>query len=226
MRMRISGVLAVLAAVVCLAGGASGGKATIINVTTIVHDSSSGTQLLIRSDDPGAGQATYSEPNVGSYIDENGDYWYLNLYGQTTRTIWITPNDPINSSQPTTGLPPAGYYWQDVEVAGRCYDGNLNVVPFQNILTSSSNCGMIVDFASNGTEYKLAMGPVPPEGAPAAPAPGLVTVTCNARNSTPQCVSWTITPKTTVANLYEYAKHGLQFIGQYDLTFRVDVTNP
>ncbi len=118
-----------------------------------------------------------------------------------------------------------------MEGGSRCYDQNLNVVPFQNIPTSSNNCYLMVDFGSGGTKYKLAMGP---QLLAPGPATGLATVTCNAV-SNGQCVDWTITPylnsggasPPTVANLYYYARGGkLTFIGQYYNTYRIDVTNP
>jgi hypothetical protein len=205
-----------------------------VNVTTIIHDTdSSGAPLLIRSDNyNGSDQATYSPSAVATYIFSDGRY-FLRLYGQSVRTLFITPNDPINGSQPTA-LPP-DYYWQNVELAVACYDQNLNLVPFGNIVTSSGNCEMILDFGYNGTEYKLALGPT---GSLPAPGPnaGLVSVTCNSVVSG-KCVNWTITPNTTasainpptVANLFVYTnnhKTPLALVGQYYETFRIDVTNP
>lgn len=222
--------------------GAGKTSTTTENVTTIVHDlDTGGAPLLLRSDDynaPGLYEATYSalDPNLTSQIFSGA--WFLLMYSQSTRTLYITPNDAINTSQPIG--PPPGLYWQDVEVAARCYDQNLNQVPFQNIVTSSGNCLMIVDFYSGGTKYKLAMGPSLSQtlqGIPnMAPATGLVTVTCNSA-SNGQCVNWTITPNAatgssnppTVADLFYFGKNGkttLQFIGQYYDTFRIDITAP
>jgi len=202
------------------------------NVTTIIHDFDfSGTQVLLRSDDyNGTGQASYGsalDPNLSSTI--YCGWWSLRMYSQSIRTVWITPNDPINNSQPQA--PPAGYYWVDVEGASKCYDQNLNLVYYQNILTTSSNCGLNFDFGYNGVKYKLSMSPSLP--AP-GPATGLVAVACNVVSGG-QCVNWTLTPNLTastahpptVANLYYYARGGkLTFIGQYYNVFRVDVTNP
>jgi hypothetical protein len=260
MRMQISGLLtrgaamraavrvgAILLAVglfINVPGGARAGKTSTTNenVTTIVHDlSASGAPLLLRSDDyndPGQYEATYSvaDPNLSSDIFAGA--WFLRMYNQSTRTLYITPDDAINTSQPIG--PPPGLYWQNVEVASRCYDQNLNQVPFENILTSSGNCLMIVDFYSGGTKYKLAMGPSLSQTLQAlpnvAPATGLVTVTCNSV-SNGQCMNWTITPNTatgssnppTVADLFYFGKSGksnLQFIGQYYNTFRIDITYP
>jgi hypothetical protein len=217
-----------------VAASALAARSTSVNVTAIVHNTdSTGTQLLIRSDDyNGSGQATYSPSSVSSYIFSDGRY-FLRLYGQSVRTLFITPNDPINGSQPMA--PPPGYYWQNVELAVACFDQNFNLVPFGNVITTSGNCEMILDFGYNGTEYKIAMGPTGHLPAP-GPASGLVTVTCNSVVSG-NCVNWTITPNTTtgstnpptVANLFVFTgnhKTPLALVGQYHETFRIDVTNP
>ena len=198
------------------------------SVTTTIHDFDiSGAQLLLRSDDyNGTGEASYSaalDPNLTSTI--YCGWWSLRMYSQSVRTVWITPDDAINTSQPPA--PSAGYYWVDVEGASKCYDQNLNLVYYQNILTSSNNCGLNFDFGYNGVKYKLSMSPSLP--AP-GPATGVATVTCNSVSGG-QCVNWTITPNlnaanATVANLYYYARGGkLTFIGQYYNTFRIDITN-
>ncbi len=239
---RIGALFLAVGVLIYVPGGARA-KNTITNenVTTIVHDlDTTGTPLLLKSDDyndPGLYEATYSaalDPNLSS--DIYAGTWFLRMYSQSTRTLYITPDDAINPSQPIG--PPAGLYWQDVEVASGCYDQNLNQVPFENILTSSGNCLMIVDFYSGGIKYKLAMGPslsqTLQQHPTTAPATGLVTVTCNS-TSNGQCVNWTITPNTatgssnppTVADLFYYAKGGkLLFIGQYFDRFRIDLTNP
>jgi hypothetical protein len=221
--------------VLALASLASAAKTTCPpspNVTTVIQDFDlSGNQLLLRSDDyNGTGQASYSaalDPNLSSSLYCGA--WYLRMYSQSIRTVWITPNDAINNSQPVA--PPPGYYSVYVEGVSRCYDQNLNQVYYTNILTSSTNCGLNFDFGYNGVKYKLSMSPSLPA---AGPATGLVTVTCNTVSGG-ECVNWTLTPNLaastahppTVANLYYYAQGGkLTFIGQYYNTFRIDLTNP
>lgn len=220
---------------------------TSTNVTTIVHDYAvdGTTQVLLRSDDyNGSGEATYTSysnhtSSLGSNIDSNGE-WHLTLLHQSVRTIWITPNDPVGT-QPAG--PPAGYYYQGTNVSSRCFDQNGNVVPLQNIVTSSGNCKLGMNFVSGGTTYKLLMSPFPfsgpGDGTPicpstGCPATGVATVTCNSV-SNGQCVSWTITPNANgpnpnIANLYQYSTSKGStvwvYIGQYSNTFRIDVTNP
>lgn len=212
------------------------------NVTvTVYDDDATGALLLERSDDfNGTNQAQYSATSNSSLTTSvSCGMLRFNLYGQgsTTqaiRTMYITPNQAIDSSQPAG--PPPGYYWQNVELASGCYDQNGNQVYLENVLTSADNCGMILDFNANGTKYKLRMGPGC-SGCVGVAAPttyGLLTVTCNSVSSN-QCVSWTFVPNPTpsstnppsVANLYYYAKGGkLTFFGQYHMTFRIDVTTP
>jgi len=227
-----------LGALSLITGASSVGQKTTANttnVTTTVYDTGvAGDQLLLRSDDHnGVGQAVYSaalDPNVTSYIGPTGG-WRLGLYNQTLRTLYITPNDAINSSQPAG--PPPGYYWQNVEAYSLCYDQNNNVVPLPNVVTASNNCSLGLDFNPNGTKYKLVMSPsLPAASCPAGgcPATGLATVTCNALNSAGQCVNWTIVPNgnaPAVANLYKYSRSGtLIYIGQYFNSYRIGATNP
>jgi len=229
MKQLVAIVLAVLPVVTILnvANAKSGGSS--FNVTTTVHDTDSGnTPTLMKSDDfNSSGQTSYSaklNPNIVNDV-YNGTL-FLNLYSQSLRTLYITPNDAINNQQPQA--PPPGYYSQYVEMYVTCYDQNGNVVPLQNITSSSGNCRLGVDFGYNGLKYKLDMGPVQPA---AGPATGFTNVTCNSLSGS-QCINWTITPSLTgqnptVANLYYYAKGGkLTFIGQYHNTYRIDVNNP
>lgn len=201
--------------------------------------------MMLRSDDfNGSGQATYTSSSsrtsslgVGFV---NGEL-NLNLANQSLRTVYITPNAAIDNLQPQG--PPAGYYWDGVTSRTGCFDQSGNIVPLANIVTSSGNCKLGVNFNSGGISYKLLMSPFPLSGAgdppptcPATgcPATGVVQVTCNAI-SNGQCVNWTIEPNAAaphanVANLYRYySTKGSAtwiFIGQYDNSFRIGLSNP
>lgn len=215
------------------ASGGGGGNTTSsnTNVTSNVSDyDASGALLLFRSDDyNGSNQATYTSVNsIGSFLDSSG-IWHLNLYSQKTgaRTVYVTPNDSVGS-QPAA--PPAGYYWKNVEITSKCTDSSGNTVPFPNLVNGSNTCGFMVDFGYSGTTYKLLVGRVLNA---TDPIPGKASVTCNAVNSSNQCVAWTIAvgngTSPVVANLYSYTgprRAPWVYIGQYYNTFRVDVTNP
>ena len=225
----------VLASLVTASGQKT--KTSSTSVTTIVHDSdATGSQVLMRSDDyNGSGEATYTNATI-----IGGGEWDLILFGQSVRTIWITPDDPVGS-EPMAPLP--GPYSQGVQTSSRCFDQNGNVVPLANIVTSSGNCKLGINFNSGGTLYKLLMSPFPfsasGDGTPSCPSggcptTGFVTITCN-QLSNGECVNWTITPNSSaananVANLYrETSQRGKTvwvYIGQYYNTFRIDVTNP
>ena len=234
-KFAVSGAVALIFFGVVVAGPAKGGKPVDPNIylTTTVHDFDlSGAELLERSDDyNGTDQAVYSNalnPGVAAMINVAG-VWHLDLFNQRTgvRTLWITPNDVYNST--ATSAPTAAYYWKSVETYSACRDQNGNIVPFQNVVTSSDNCSMGVDFNFNGGVYKLFMGPSLPGPGPAT---GVVTVTCNS-TSGGQCVNWTIVPDTNapnanVANLYAAggSKNPWVFIGQYYNSFRITSTKP
>lgn len=214
-----------LAAATCfpVAGGQTSPP---INVTTIVYDhDATGNLLLTRSDNPSAGEASYTTTATNrsgsngatSYMWLNGG-WRLYLGNQTARTVWLTlKSQGINL--------PDGYYSANVELYSSCYDNSGSVVPFLDILplAPSTNCILGVDFSTGGTKYKLEMGQ-PFSG----PATGSATVTCNQTDTTgTACNWWTITPNSSVANLYQYTnKGGLLYIGAYHNTYLIDLRNP
>jgi hypothetical protein len=220
-------------------------KTTSNNPTATLHDyDASGTTLvLLRSDDfNGIEQASYtSSSSHGSSLNStfvNGE-WNLNLGQQSLRTLYITPNDPIDSLQPPA--PPAGYYVDGVTSRCGCFDQNGNVVPLTNVVTTSGNCKLGVNFSFGGVLYKLLMSPFPLSGSgdppptcpsTGCPPTGFVKVTCNAV-SNGQCVNWTIEPNVTapnanVANLYSLSSSPRSstwvFIGQYHNSFRIGLT--
>lgn len=231
-----------------VAAAAGAQKQTSTSPTETVHDYDAlgTTLLLLRSDDyNGAGQATYTSSSshgssLVSGLNASGE-WNLNLANQSQRTVYLTPNVAIDNLQPP-GLP-AGYYWDGVTSLCGCFDQNGNIVPLANVVTSSGNCKLGINFNSGGTQYKLLMSPFPLSGSgdppptcpPAGcPATGVVKVTCNAI-SNGQCVNWTVEPNATaprvnVANLYRYSASSHKtatwiFIGQYYNSFRISLTN-
>jgi hypothetical protein len=142
--------------------------------------------------------------------------------------VYITPDDPVGTQPPA---PPAGGYWQNVEISSKCMDSSGNTVPFPNLKNGSSNCTFGVDFNYNGIVYKLLVGR---KMNSTDPTPGTASVACNALNSSSQCVAWTITAgagtSPVVANLYSETGGPRSapwvFIGQYFNSVRVNVTNP
>ena len=223
-------------------GKASGGKTSYEEpVTTVVFDYDlTGALLLMRSDDyNGSGQATYTTAKaskgpgnvVTSQITTDGQ-WLLALSEQSGRTLWITPNQAIDNSQPA--VPPAGYYVIQ-KTYSVCRDQSDNIVPFPNLVNGSGNCSLAVNFFYGGILYKLLMRPGELDGTlcplGGCPATGLAKVTCNAVSNN-QCVNWTITPnadapRVGVANLYSYTgPRGSEwvFIGQYYNTFRINAS--
>lgn len=202
--------------------------ASTFNVTITVYDTdASGAPTHIASDDyNGDGFAVYSsvnDPGTATDIFE-GTKLFLDLWGQSTRTLYVNADDPLPGSP---AGPAPGKYWQDVEFYTACWDANNNLIPLQNITTSSANCRTGVNFTSNGIKYKFDMGPNPP--AP-GPATGSAYVQCNTV-SAGQCVNWTVTanlngPNPRVANLYLFGTKGLSFLHQYYNSYRIGITKP
>lgn len=207
-------------------------------ITTIFDSDTSGALLLMRSDDfNGSGQATYFTVTpskgpgflVASAITADGK-WQLDLSDQSGRSLWITPNQPIDGSQPTA--PPAGNYIIQ-KAYSVCRDQNGNAVPYPLLVNGNNNCSMAVNFFYGGVLYKLLMRPDSLDAttcpAGGCPSTGLAQATCNAVSNN-QCTNWTITPNAAaplvgVSNLYSYTgpREGpWVFIGQYYNTFRIN----
>lgn len=195
----------------CPAGG---------NTTDTVYDTDfNAVPLDMQSDDfqGPLGSATYSvaDPNVGTSIYCGA--FFLDLYSQSTRTLFINIANPIDGSQPVA--PPAGYYSQYGELANKCSDSSGNTVYLQSIIGSSTQCRLSLDFGYGGTKYKITMGQA---------GTGLVFVTCDSVVNG-QCTAWTFTPAATgsstnpatVAQLSYYGRGGkLVNVGLYYFTFR------
>lgn len=234
-RMLFASSIAVLGTILLSAAGGkptSGGSS--FNVTITVYDTdANGVATHIGSDDyrGPTGYATYSsatDPNTVTDVYA-GVTLYLDLYSQSTRTLFINADDPVSGS-PSGPVP--GKYWENVELYSGCWDASgTNKILLQSITTSYGNCRIGVDFYSSGVKYKLDMGPVLPTSVNPAPATGYANVQCNSLSGG-VCNSWTITPNLngptpTVANLYYYAKGGkLTYIAQYYDTYRITYTNP
>ena len=200
-----------------------------INVTTFVHDQdASGNNLLFQGDDVShTSGATYTNTgNVTTGVGNPGG-WGLNLYNQVARTVCLT-FARVDGAAPGV---PNGCYSANVEIYSHCHDLSGNEIGFLTIEVGApqGNCTFGFDFNTGRAKYKLEMGQSL-QSSPAGGPTGLASVTCNASNGS-TCVSWTITPNTsalnpTIANLYYFGHKGLDYQGQYYLTYRIGATNP
>jgi len=200
-----------------------------INVTSTVYDKdTAGNPLSFEGDDLNGTQATYTNTgNVTTGVGNPGG-WGLNLYNQVARRVCLTFSR-VDGAAPGV---PNGCYSANVEIYSHCHDLSGNEIGFLTITPGApqGNCLFGFDFNTGRTKYKWEMGQslqTTPAGGPT----GLAMVTCNSVDVTGACNSWTITPNTnaplaTVANLYDWGHHGLEYLGQYYLTFRIDATNP
>ena len=203
---------------------------TAIDVTSLVRDQDDSVpvnEYLLRSDGyNGLNQTTYTNTGgVTSTVGLSTGAWSLRLYSQTFRRIWLT----LKTLDGSTPVAPSGYYSQYVEIYSACFDSGGNRVAFLAIPAGTSNnrCILGLDFGDGRTKYKLTMGQF------TTPASGWATVTCHTSSdpSGVPCTSWTISPNTidanpTIANMYKFGHRGLEYIGQYYNTFRIDVTYP
>lgn len=226
------------------AAGPKPSPSVAINVTSMIFDTDlAGTPLLTRSDNyNGTGRASYITVKgsrgttnlVTSQITADGQ-WNLALDSRSGRTVYITPNSPVDALQPVS-VPPAGYYVIQ-KAYSVCRDAAGNTIPYPNLTTGGTDCSMAINFTFDGVLYKLLMRPGALETSTCpvggCPATGLAKVTCNAVASG-KCSNWTLEPNAAapnigVANLYSYtgtSSGPWVFIGQYHNTFRVNISNP
>ena len=214
------------------------------NVTSTVYDFDSlSNPLQLQSDDlnpnlTGTGglygiYKTDSSTNVISRIDDdscsnsNNCDWGLYMDNSTSRSYRFTLSR-------LSGSGPTGTYSLHGHLHSVCFDptgATTNTVNWFNITTSDPNCSMRAVFTLNKTNYVLVMSPRWDSPQPT----GRAIVTCT-QVSGSSCFGWTIAPNLTqsttnpnptVANLYSLNRNGtLNFIGQYALTYSVNVTYP
>ena len=227
------------------AGGQSA-KPTVpqYNVTSTIHDFDSFfNPLQLQSDDlnvnlTGTGElyGTYqtdSSTNVTDRIDGDGCVGNncdggLYLDDSTTRAYRLTLSR-------LSGSGPTGTYSFHGHLHCVCFDptgATTNTVDWFSITTSNPNCGMRVRVPLNNTNYVLLMNPRYDSPQPT----GRATVTCTQQLPGGSCVAWTIVPNPTqssinpnprVANLYSISRNGTyNFVGQYTLTYSLNVTYP
>lgn len=234
-------------AVAAAAPGRPGGKPTPIpqyNVTSTISDFDNlGNPFQLQSDDlnvnlTGTGglygiYKTDSSTYVTNRIDGDGCVGNncdgsLYLDDSTNRSYRLTLNR-------LSGSGPTGTYSFHGHLHCVCFDptgATTNTVPWFSIATSNPNCGMRVRVPLNNTNYVLLMNPRYDSPQPT----GRATVTCTEQLPGGSCVAWTVVPNPTqssvnpnpgVANLYSIRKNGTyDFVGQYALTYSINVTYP
>jgi len=214
------------------------------NVTSTIYDFDSlFSPLQLQSDDlnvnlTGTGglygiYQTNSPTNVTNRIDGDGCVGNncdggLYLDDSMTRAYRLTLSR-------LSGSGPTGTYSFHGHLHCVCFDptgATTNTVDWFSITTSNPNCGMRVRVPLNNTNYVLLMNPRYDSPQPT----GRATVTCTQQLPGGSCVAWTIVPNPTqssinpnptVANLYSISKNGTyNFVGQYTLTYSLNVTYP
>jgi hypothetical protein len=176
---------------------------------------------------------TDSATNVTSRIDGDGCVGNncdgsLYLDNSTNRSYRLTLNR-------LSGSGPVGTYSFHGHLHSVCFDptgATTNTVDWFSITTSNPNCGMRVRVPLNNTNYTLLMNPRYDSPQPT----GRAIVTCTQQLPGGSCVAWTIVanptqssinPNPMVANLYSISKNGTyNFVGQYTLTYNINVTYP
>jgi hypothetical protein len=179
-----------------------------------VYQTNSSTNVVTRIDGDGC---------VGNNCDGS-----LYLDDSANRSYRLTLNR-------LSGSGPTGTYSIHGHLHSVCFDptgATTNTVDWFSITTSNPNCGMRVRVPINNTSYVLLMNPRYDSPQPT----GRATVKCAQQLPGGSCVAWTVAPNPTqssinpnpnVANLYSISKNGTyNFVGQYTLTYSMNVTYP
>lgn len=183
-------------------------------VTSTVRDAGATAVYDLQSD--GHGPYTAGNGVQSQIFDGTGD-WLVELHDQTARKVNLTfnpkPGSPVG---PGNGL-------YNARVISRCFDADGDITGYLTIApgTSNTRCSLRIGFdAANGTSYFLVSSPM-------FAGTSWTTVTCVASGSA-GCSQWTVAPNdaaNTTAALYRLARNGKEtFVGNYSLTFFIDVT--
>lgn len=239
--------LAVVAVLPAIAKGGAAGATSNVPVTSTVHNawnvvspvcaapsSTSPCPTQLASDNVGAESASYASSSsiISDITSGSSSEWRLDLTKQNVRTVYLSFANPVPGS---AASPVASGYYNGF-VFSRCFSGYggtqtgwLAIKPG----TSNNVCAMRVTFTAGSQTYYLILSP-----GGDFPGTGWASVTCNSGDSSGNCNSWTAVPNMTpgggnspaVADLVQpTTSRGtttLTLLGQYYVTFHIDVTNP
>jgi hypothetical protein len=204
MRMRISGLIVLLAAGMVFAGSMKvfAGKTSNLPVTTNISDfNAASAPYYVFSDGPGAGPYQNGVSGVESVLEQNGfnrivwGDWLLNLFNSTSRTVAVTFStaNTVQSGDPgytaPANPPYLGTKWSAMHLENQCTLDNHDMYTMKTGQTFT--CDFLFRFPapSRSPFYRLDMRPrMWPESQQAQ-------VQCNSVSSNDgNCNDWFIDP--------------------------------
>lgn len=217
-------------------GGGGGSTSSNIPVTSVVNDTgvvADGTNYRVQSD----GVSFYYSngvDGVSSNLQEGrkcgslcGD-WVLDTTASTTRTVLVDLRDPL----PGTTSTPFSYAVLPTRIIVKCSQAQSGSFPGMS-LDQTLSCPMFVRFYTpDGNSYRLVMSSGPNAGYD-LPETNNARVTCNAVSSG-ACTAWTVVPiqqpnsgpVENIARLEQVTKRSFVNLGDFYVTFQINVTNP
>ena len=226
-----------LAAVLVSVGGAYGALApgsrpqANVPVTSILNDTgtvAAGTNYQIQSG--GSGSYFYDVAPVSSILQSSSGDWVLDTTSSTTQTILID----LRESVPNSGAaPPFAWDLLPARIISKCHEALTGSFPAM-ALNQTLSCPTAVSFQYGGNSFGLMMASGPNSDINYAETNDAL-VTCTSVNGSKQCDKWTVLPiqqpNGTTKNIARLRKplkgnNNFAFLGDYYVSFSIEVTNP
>ena len=220
---------------VCAIGGVTpdvlGGRGTpnvpVTSTLETTGDIVSGSNYRIQADD--LGSYFNGASSVSSILQSPSGDWVLDTTTSKTRTMLIDLRVPIQHSGAQQIF---AYENVPARIIVKCHEAISGSFPAMK-LNETLSCPTGIGFTYAGTQYGLIMSSGPNSDVDYAETNN-PQVTCTAVSAaTNQCIGWTIAPiqqaggaVENVARLRKPSKGGYANLGDFNLTFRFNVTNP
>ncbi len=211
---------------------AQGGKsAPDVPVTSILNDTgvvTAGTNYQIQSD--GLGSYFNGVASVSSILQGSSGDWVLDTTSSSTQTIHIDLREPIPNSG---AAPPFAWELLPARIISKCHEALAGSFPAM-ALNQTLSCPTAISFQYGGNSYGLMMASGPNSDITYGETNNPL-VTCTSMIGSNQCNNWTVLPiqqpDGTIKNIARLRKalkgnNNFAFLGDYYLSFSIEVTNP
>jgi hypothetical protein len=199
--------------------------ASMLNDTGVV---TAGTNYPIQSD--GGGFYFNGITSVSSILQGSSGDWVLDTGSSTTRTILIDLRQPVPNSG---AAPPFAWELLPARIISKCHEALAGSFPAMT-LNQTLSCPTGIAFQYGGNSYGLMMTSGPNSDINYAETNNPL-VTCTSVDGSNHCNKWTVLPirqpDGTIKNIARLRKalkgnNNFAFLGDYYLSFNIEVTNP
>jgi hypothetical protein len=200
-----------------------------VPVTSILNDTgvvTAGTNYQIESD--GAGSYFNGVASVSSILQGSSGDWVLT--SSSTQTILVDLRQPVPNSG---AAPPFAWQLLPARIISKCHEALAGSFPAMT-LSQTLSCPTAISFQYGGNSYGLMMASGPNSDINYAETNDPL-VTCTSVDGSNHCNRWTVLPirqpDGTIKNIARLRKaikgnNNFAFLGDYYLSFSIEVTNP